>query len=675
MKTLIKPENGWHFNAVNASTDGLQDFRIEDMAADLQHLAPALWDLLDSLLTATRPWTASSSPDGGDEWLEDPDIDESPDVIPSQPKDKASRRKALLTISSSQKCNMLGSVMGVFLHACNTPSKVIQALAHMGISISVNTVEKAVTSLSKETRSKLRALGQTFLASYAYDNFDINFSTSSSTIEKSSDTLTHLTSGDVIKLEHGVTQEDLQCSDILWERSRLNPNADPSKIPRNMEAIINLLKQGGIGQPENQAKATGHMDMDSDDDSNGDGNSNEEWCDADVKDIVDFVVLIHGDLGTSERVQSILERRAPERSRWNRYQFVVFVMGLFHLKMACADAIWRIFLEKTRARLDENSLMRLAAIYRSKETGKLGSGPGFRRMHEVIREIGTALRLDCWRVEAQKRRSSCNSLEALAETKLPYSQIVEMSHALARNGYVADDTLYGLREQPSAVRDQQKENTSLMHKYMLLYEEISYGMNHGDIGRVETAFPSWILIFKAVGKNKYANAMEKFLTDVHFVFPEGLRRAVRYNILVNPTGKEGKFRGVDWVVELNNLFTKFTHGGSSSNYTKDRVILESPLIDVFRSCTENIERNLHLTDLTRRHSPPDLSKTYKALRDYMKTEGTNEYRAGRPTQYVITNAIDVGWANYLSNLDNTEDTDEILSDRNKPTAEDLGAED
>jgi hypothetical protein len=34
------------------------------------------------------------------------------------------------------------------------------------------------------------------------------------------------------------------------------------------------------------------------------------------------------------------------------------------------------------------------------------------------------------------------------------------------------------------------------------------------------------------------------------------RRSIRYNILINPTGKVGKFRAVDWCVELNNLYTK-----------------------------------------------------------------------------------------------------------------------
>ena len=85
---------------------------------------------------------------------------------------------------------------------------------------------------------------------------------------------------------------------------------------------------------------------------------------------------------------------------------------------------------------------------------------------------------------------------------------------------------------------------------------MSYAMNAGDIGRVETLFGVWIYLFRAMGKHKYATHMIKFLTNIHFVYPEGLWCAIWYNILVNPTGKPNTFCGVDWVVELLNLFTK-----------------------------------------------------------------------------------------------------------------------
>ncbi|KAG2093559.1 hypothetical protein BD769DRAFT_1678897 [Suillus cothurnatus] len=61
------------------------------------------------------------------------------------------------------------------------------------------------------------------------------------------------------------------------------------------------------------------------------------------------------------------------------------------------------------------------------------------------------------------------------------------------------------------------------------------------------------------------------------------RKAIRYHILVNPTGKKGKFRAVDWCIELNNLFTKVINGGKGSNRTVDRIILESPLVQVYRN--------------------------------------------------------------------------------------------
>jgi hypothetical protein len=60
----------------------------------------------------------------------------------------------------------------------------------------------------------------------------------------------------------------------------------------------------------------------------------------DIEDIWQFVVLFWGDLGMAERIMSILKWWSIESTPWCYHQFMVFVMGLFHLKMACADALW-----------------------------------------------------------------------------------------------------------------------------------------------------------------------------------------------------------------------------------------------------------------------------------------------------------------------------------------------
>ncbi|KAJ7750541.1 hypothetical protein B0H16DRAFT_1663309 [Mycena metata] len=146
----------------------------------------------------------------------------------------------------------------------------------------------------------------------------------------------------------------------------------------NIQVVPELLEQGGVGDPSEKVEGI--------------------W-EHNVLSIIAYVILFHGDLGTGERLMAILQRRAIEDTPWRRYQYVIYVMGLFHLKMAAADAIWRIFIQPKVGHEDQTSLMHYIALLRPKETGKIGSDPGFRRMHEVIAHAGAALRLDAWRVE------------------------------------------------------------------------------------------------------------------------------------------------------------------------------------------------------------------------------------------------------------------------------------
>ncbi|KAF9496759.1 hypothetical protein BDN71DRAFT_1548495 [Pleurotus eryngii] len=70
--------------------------------------------------------------------------------------------------------------------------------------------------------------------------------------------------------------------------------------------------------------------------------------------------------------------------------------------------------------------------------------------------------------------------------------------------------------------DAQHENNLICQQYFLLYEELLYGMNHGDIDRIESCFVPWIMIFAGCGKHKYAAELQWYLEDVHFRYPPGL---------------------------------------------------------------------------------------------------------------------------------------------------------
>ncbi|RDX48735.1 hypothetical protein OH76DRAFT_1351984 [Lentinus brumalis] len=381
----------------------------------------------------------------------------------------------------------------------------------------------------------------------------------------------------------------------------------------NAEALAALFKQGGVGDP---------------------GDSRTP-----VTDVGDHVILVHGDLATCERVQSVQDSRRVEKTPFRRLQPVVFCMGLFHLKMACADAIWKVFIQPADAREDETSLMAYVAEIRPKETGKIASKPGFRRMHEVIRHIGIASRLDCWRAELAKRQVA--SLEDWAASKPSWDEVEAVATRLV-NTYVADANHHKLRSAPAAVRDEQWENTLLREQYFLLYEELTQTMNAGDIGGVERCFMPWVWIFRGCGKHKYAAQMVRFLHNLYNVYPAALRHAIRMNIFCNPTGRKNQFRAIDWWVEHNNLYIKRIYGGQFSNRTKKRILKQAALLGVYKAIRISLEGMFALNHRTYRHSAPNLKKTLHKLQIYMEQEGAHVIKPGRRSKYSVPDVMEVG---------------------------------
>ncbi|KAI6142890.1 hypothetical protein EDD17DRAFT_1781884 [Pisolithus thermaeus] len=118
--------------------------------------------------------------------------------------------------SLNQKSNTLQSLLGLFLQSAHMPYKVINTLAHLRISVSTDTINQAVQSLLQESQNSLQQLGQSLVASYMYDNFDVDLKHDTPTVKKSNDSLKHLTSSLMFPLVHGVTLDNLKCSEDLW---------------------------------------------------------------------------------------------------------------------------------------------------------------------------------------------------------------------------------------------------------------------------------------------------------------------------------------------------------------------------------------------------------------------------------------------------------------------------
>jgi len=103
---------------------------------------------------------------------------------------------------------------------------------------------------------------------------------------------------------------------------------------------------------------------------------------------------------------------------------------------------------------------------------------------------------------------------------------------------------------------------------------------------------------------------------------------------------------------------KDTYGGDGSNYTKDRVITESPNVLVYRSCARNAEHNFYLSGLSSAHGKKNLRLTFNTLLKDMDETRPHERREGRKSAHCIRDMLSKGVGLMLQG---TSDVDEVDS--------------
>ncbi|KAG1720152.1 hypothetical protein EDB19DRAFT_1836153 [Suillus lakei] len=84
--------------------------------------------------------------------------------------------------------------------------KVVEVLAHAGLSLSLSSISNAVTSMSSEISSRIKHAVRSLKSVFAYDNFDINFKMSQPTLQRQT-TFISATSATTVPL-FGVEDED-----------------------------------------------------------------------------------------------------------------------------------------------------------------------------------------------------------------------------------------------------------------------------------------------------------------------------------------------------------------------------------------------------------------------------------------------------------------------------------
>ena len=123
------------------------------------------------------------------------------------------------------------------------------------------------------------------------------------------------------------------------------------------------------------------------------------------------------------------------------------------------------------------------------------------------------------------------------------------------------------------------------------------------------------------------------------------------------------FRGVDWWLELNNLYTKvltqISFGinwptiffqvifcGKGSNRTLTHIINQSSLIDTYHMVHTNIEKNFAIPPSSTQHAPTNMANTLQELHKRIRIYHCHHSSPGSHVEAEVQNAFKEGLAEY-----------------------------
>jgi hypothetical protein len=467
--------------------------------------------------------------------------------------------------NSSNECfNALQCVIGFFLESKCTAEGIIELLAHMCVSVSTQTTCNMVQSLTKSATERNRHLPP---SQFIYDNFDVDFKVAQPTVGSrgSHTSMTSATFAPYADLRPG----DLTFTKGLHAKSRFNKDLLPGSpliytphicdiIPKHEplvdglhalsrafvwhiraillqqdQSFVKYLPMLDLPEAINVLPVTRTIQYPASAINADKGSHDGNWQvlenllkQGGVPDawLEDDIILVHGDLATKERIDGLCKMHTIESDSKGRLAFVIFVPGLFHLKMAATDAYWRAHVQPCEGREDTAGFFDYVRHLQPKKTGKFINGPGFRRLHDSIHHATWLDILDCFRLEV--RAQGFESRKAFALSEPMWESIIEISEAIVHR-YMPGDNFSNVREQENSARDMVFENASLQKQHGLLYLELSHAMNHGDVGQILCILPYRIAVFKSTGKSKYAAHMIRFITDLDHVYPKRLKYVCR----------------------------------------------------------------------------------------------------------------------------------------------------
>ncbi|KFH71184.1 hypothetical protein, variant [Podila verticillata NRRL 6337] len=525
---------------------------------------------------------------------------------------------AMLLFMTSQHCNAFQTVMGVFLHCMGCPTRVLDVLSSLGLSVSDDQVRLVLGNMTSDAIARVREAVLNNDWFIVYDNINIANRHHHQRINNL-DTFDNGTAATVILIP---TEEDRKKakSDM---KADLNQQAEQhNKTSRNDECGKNEEKLHApaieVFRPEKSTPSAGIFFPTATDRSQFRAACRHHFSSAISRSLCmqssacvvpiepidrlpvhktvafplqtmkidestisgNLAVLEHvsnvglrlarnwftdrtsiivaGDQMTVARLLSLKIHRAIDPDPFGCLSWVHPIPQLFHMRMNLCGTIFRTHYGDTNC---PGSLADIIGVLRRKHLTK--DNMKFKVADELLKLVFEALLFVFWESLHDFGTSAESEVQRVTDS------IIDILNGL--HSLLQDPTrlLFG---RPHTMAD---INALLFLRDVAVYIELDEAIKDGDLGRIRSVLPTITLMMHGGGNTNYSRELLRFLYGMRHAWTDEWERRVLSSMLVNPKGVVGGWMATDMYQENNNYLLKVIFSAKGPNmsweYLRDAI--------------------------------------------------------------------------------------------------------
>jgi hypothetical protein len=124
----------------------------------------------------------------------------------------------------------------------------------------------------------------------------------------------------------------------------------------------------------------------------------------------------------------------------------------------------------------------------------------------------------------------------------------------------------------------------MLHDFSTVVEA-KRSMKAGDVGRLRIVWSKWCLMTQALpGITNYSSYLPQMVLLLTVILPPSMRKYLRHNLLISPTGRLNHFVAKDFWLEIQNYWLKYFYNrcGNGTQIERLRDMFSSNIMMVSR---------------------------------------------------------------------------------------------